>query len=426
MKRNASADLALLSGAIVLLFLLTPFGIEGDGAGRYDALSRLLSMGYFSGNPYSLIGPIFSTPLWIVGHLHGSEEWWVARFNLIVFVVGLCVMYWALVGEFDRRTSVRFLLVLTVASMFPHHDSRYYGEVFTAVLAATGLAVVVVRQRAWGWVLVVIGCANTPPALAGFALVSLWLMYEQRDLRKLIPLACGILLALGEAWIRRGSPFWTGYAGNRGYETVLTYSGRPGFSYPFVLGVLSIALSFGKGLLFFAPGLVMAALPASRTGRPLIMAWLLFLVGLVVVYSRWWSWYGGDFWGPRFFLFASIPAALALTSWLVGPRRSFAIELVGVVTLMWSTWVGVNGLVFGFETPEVCTANHYALEFLCWYTPEYSALFRPFIVPRSLGRDESILLGLFAVVGVYLVACRVARLMHHEDRALISAAPSRS
>ena len=138
MKSNASADLVLLSGAIVLLFLLTPFGIEGDGAGRYDALSRLLSLGYFSGNPYSLIGPIFSTPLWIVGHLHGTEEWWVARFNLIVFVVGLCVMYWALVGEFDRRTSIRFLLVLTVASMFPHHDSRYYGEVFTACTRSHG------------------------------------------------------------------------------------------------------------------------------------------------------------------------------------------------------------------------------------------------------------------------------------------------
>ena len=66
-----------------------------------------------------------------------------------------------------------------------------------------------------------------------------------------INFATSILL---EAWIRRGSPFATGYENERGLRTLLPYSGLPGFTYPFVLGVLSSLFSFGKGLLFFAPG----------------------------------------------------------------------------------------------------------------------------------------------------------------------------
>ena len=33
--------------------------------------------------------------------------------------------------------------------------------------------------------------------------------------------------------------------------TILTYSGRPGFSYPLFFGVLSVLFSFGKGLVCF-------------------------------------------------------------------------------------------------------------------------------------------------------------------------------
>ena len=40
-----------------------------------------------------------------------------------------------------------------------------------------------------------------------------------------------------------------------GFRTALPYSGQPGFSYPFFFGVLSVLFAFGRGLVFFAPGL---------------------------------------------------------------------------------------------------------------------------------------------------------------------------
>jgi hypothetical protein len=406
---STTGDLILLAASLILLLLLTPFGIESDGATRFDGLSRLLSFGYLSHNPYSLVGPIASAPLWWIGRPHGASEWWCARFNFLVFAFGLLGLYRALAPHIDRRIVVRFLLLLTLASMFPHHDARYFGEVFTAVLAATGLAFVVVAGQGWGWLLVVIGCANTPASLVALALVSTWWAARRRDPRHLLPIAAGAALVLGEAWLRRGSPFASGYEASRGVETILPYSGRPGFSYPIVFGILSILFSFGKGLLFFSPGLLTVGAPAPRPQRTLLTTWLLFLAGLVLAYAKWWGWNGGDFFGPRFFLFASIPAAFGLAAWTVGPRQRIAIEALAMTALAASLWVGLDGLVFAWATPDVCTANHYAQEYLCWYTPEYSALFRPFIVPVGLGRDERILVGLFVVAAAYLLASRVIR-----------------
>lgn len=414
MKRalaGEAVDAILILASLTLLFFLTPFGIEGDGAVRFEVVSRFLSSGGLSRSPYSLIGPLASAPLWWLGNLHGAAQWWCARFNFFLFVLGLFAWYWALTPELDRRSVLRFLLVLTVASMFPHHNGRYYGEAFTAILVGVGLSVVVVKGRTWGWVLASIGTANTPASLVGLAVVAMWWTLRRREVRHLLPVAIAVALIMAEAWIRRGSPLGTGYEDSRGARTVLPYSGRPGFSYPFILGLLSILFSFGKGIFLFAPGLLVSRLTAARTARNLVSAWLLFLVGLVLVYSKWWGWNGGDFWGPRFLLFASIPAAYGLATWCLGPRRSNAVEAVGLTGLAWSVWIGASGLVFGFEGPEICTANHYALELLCWYTPEYSALFRPFIWPRALAPGEYVLLACFSVVGLYMIRTRVMLLI---------------
>jgi hypothetical protein len=39
---------------------------------------------------------------------------------------------------------------------------------------------------------------------------------------------------------------------------------------------------------------------------------LLVVTGLVLVYAKWWAWYGGSSWGPCFFVFATVPASLLL------------------------------------------------------------------------------------------------------------------
>ena len=44
------------------------------------------------------------------------------------------------------------------------------------------------------------------------------------------------------------------------------------------------------------------------------------------------------------------------------------------------------------------------IEPLCWYSPEFSALFRPFIVSKTLSFSERLVFGYSVIVGLVLAA----------------------
>jgi hypothetical protein len=414
-------DRPLGEWAVLLLGLgvvaACPYYVAADGQVRFEALDRLLRQGTLDASQFSLIGPLFSAPFWLVGRLFGSPRDGVAVYNLLVFVAGLFAVRGLLFRAGLGRVARRLPLLLVYASMFAAHVQHYFGEVFTAVLVAVGLLAVALRGRSWGWGLAALGAANTPAALVGLALTAGVHSLATRRWRCLLAVAAAAALVLLENWLRRGGPLRTGYEGNQGYETVMPYSGRPGFSYPFFFGVLSICLSFGKGLVFFAPGLLLPlgqgrdAWPAGLTAFWRLGLW--FLAGLVVVYARWWAWYGGWFWGPRFFLFASVPAALALAVHLADAHRhTLGRNLAALACLVLSGWVALSGMVYGQSNLEVCAENDYALEALLWYTPEFSALWRPFVAPRELNVWEWLRMAGFAVgwgLLAYPLAWRVAR-----------------
>jgi hypothetical protein len=72
----------------------------------------------------------------------------------------------------------------------------------------------------------------------------------------------------------------------------------------------------------------------------------------------------------------------------------------GALTL--SAWVGLNGAVFDQRDLELCVQNTYALEFLCWYTPEFSALWHPFVSGLSVPADQIVIVIYFVTVYVWL------------------------
>jgi hypothetical protein len=200
----------------------------------------------------------------------------------------------------------------------------------------------------------------------------------------------------------------------------MPYSGLPGFSYPIFFGVLSLVLSFGKGLLFFAPGLFLPVRQRLRdlaAGRQLYDLWLAFVIGLLLLYAMYWSWSGSSFWGPRYLLFAAVPAAFALAVRCHRPGDSAGADLVTVLALGLSIWVGLNGAVFGdVDVPKVCWpdgAGQYEAP-ICFYTPKFSALWYPFVAggkPLSTGQWIYLTYGL--AVGAYLLAGPLLRLVGH-------------
>lgn len=187
--------------------------------------------------------------------------------------------------------------------------------------------------------------------------------------------------------LKFGSPFATNYLNRSesgGINELLPFSGHSGFSYPIVFGLLAVLFSFGKGIVIYLPPLALIfskklRARLSNAGFRLAPA-LVFSAVLVLLYSMWWAWHGGWTWGPRFFLILSFAAAAL---WVAGLRcwpRTWRTILGLLALLVWSTWVGVEGGYFDQFFMTSCTQNNYELEFMCWYVPEYSALFRPFVV----------------------------------------------
>jgi hypothetical protein len=60
----------------------------------------------------------------------------------------------------------------------------------------------------------------------------------------------------------------------------------------------------------------------------------------------------------------------------------------------------------------VSSAVKFALELLCWYVPEFSPLFRPLVVPKSLSGIEWAVVGYAVLVCIYSMSARVVDLMH--------------
>ncbi len=327
---------------LLLLFFVLPHDIEGDGRLRLDALQAWLSGSGIPSTKYPLVGSLLSIPLFLLGRLVGSPEWWVSRYNVIVYAAGLVLLYRLLRDRLDRDILLAFLLLLGTTAMVPSSLTGFGTEPFTVMAAATGLAAWSSGRWKTATALLGLAVANVPATIVGVALAMGWWAWRVKRIRALAPVVVGAGLWLLENLVRRKSALLTGYEGDHGFRTLLPYSGLPGFSYPIFFGVLSLLVSFGKGLLFFASGLVLAF------GR-----------GLDAL--------------------RSLPASLLLAAQLRRPPRRLIALTVVVVALLLSVWVGIDGQVFGRFAQDPCSANHYSLESFCWYVPEFSVLWTPFV-----------------------------------------------
>ena len=273
------------------------------------------------------------------------------------------------------------------------------------VALGIGLAAWTGGRQVLGGTALALGMANMPATSVGVALaLGDWGLRHPR-LRAALPLVLFALLWFGENWLRRGHPLHTGYENNAGYRTLLPYSGKPGFSYPLPLGLLQPPAVDGQGAALFAPGLFLcfpAARRALRPVRPFQRASLLVVAGLLLVYGQWWAWYGGYSWGPRFLVFAAIPAALRLAAECTYPPRRVLPLLAVLGALLLSLWGGFDGAMLRFWKQEVCTSNGYAVEAFCWDVPEFSVLFTPFIWRPLLEPGAWLLLAYELVLAVRL------------------------
>ena len=399
----AAVDWTLFAVALLVITVI-PKSISGDARLRYEALEQFVNTGHLVSPKYSTVGPLLSLPLYLIGRGVGAARLVTSYYNALLFLLLLPLAWREFRDEVSPSVRRTLLLMLVFASMFAHHVQRYYGEVFTAVLVTLGVFWLSRGHWARGWAAIVLGAVNCPACLVGVLGIGFCHARRTRSWLPLLgPVVAFACMRLESLWVR-GSLFDTGYNYDSGFHNVLPYSGLPNFSYPFFFGLLAILLSFGKGLVFFVPGLFLP-LPASSPARLRWVHYTLvtFVGGLVLIYAKWWSWYGGWFWGPRFFLIASIPACISLAMNLgEWPQASTIRRALMAAVLLLSFWVGVNGLAFQGLGLKLCTQNYFALAEYCYFVPEMSVLWHPIVenaasVPAPFRVPALVAVGFWAV-----------------------------
>jgi 4-amino-4-deoxy-L-arabinose transferase-like glycosyltransferase len=131
-----------------------------------------------------------------------------------------------------------------------------------------------------------------------------------------------------------------------GYHTAFD----KGFSVPFAKGLLWNLASPYRGVLLFAPAVVIFALGIHGFAkRHRAEAWLAISViaYIFVLYSKWWAWHGGWCWGPRF-LVPVIP--LLLVPGLVEARTKKWLAATAVILGLVGFGVQVAGVLINYTT----------------------------------------------------------------------------
>jgi len=132
---------------------------------------------------------------------------------------------------------------------------------------------------------------------------------------------------------------------------------------------------------------------------------LVFVVGLVLVYAKWWAWDRGISWGPRFFLFAAIPASALIAAGIWRAGQSAAADALTLGVLALSAWVALSGAIANLTVVyRFCEGNGFANQQACDYVPNYSSLWQPVRQFPHLTASTTLVVAYVAVVFGYLAA----------------------
>lgn len=269
-----------------------------------------------------IITALTAALLWLTARGLGYSERAGASMGLLF---GLCTIAWPYANHFfGEPLSALGLLV----SFYALHQWRLSGRVRWVWLAGIGAAVALTTVAAHlllvgilglYWLLILRRQLHTQWSNVGWRVgrAQLWFIIL-RLLPFITPVVLAGLLLMAYNLLRFGHSLDTGYHFDAG----------EGFTAAWQTGLWGLLLSPYRGLFWHTPIFVatLLAFPlfARRHRLEALIIALLSLV-LVGLYARWWMWWGGFAWGPRFLV--------PLTPFWVLPLAEFLVAQPGKVTV---------------------------------------------------------------------------------------------
>ena len=99
----SSLGLFLLLGGLIAGLFILPFTITGDGSTRYSFMDTLVHQHQITPMRYSMVGPLFSLPLWLISTFFRDPTIVIARYNFFLFAIFLLILYRWLRNWFDQK-----------------------------------------------------------------------------------------------------------------------------------------------------------------------------------------------------------------------------------------------------------------------------------------------------------------------------------
>lgn len=291
-------------------------------------------------SPYGLLPSLLALPLFWLGMLFGTDSpaafAYATHFTVTMLNVPLTAATATVLFVWVRRLGVRSLYgaLLALSYCFGTLAWPYARTFFSEPLAALLLLVAAERVDAAQRGVAGAACASgfaaglllTTRIASAVALPILVLALclplskageRRRHLRRLVlwglGLVPGLLLLVLYNQLRFGTPLATGYGSEAGL-----------FTTPMLTGLYGLLLSPGKGLIFYAPP-VLLALPGAVRLWSRERGGVLLLLGLALshslLYATWGEWQGGGVWGPRFLLPIVAPLLVLAAGILPAPGQ---------------------------------------------------------------------------------------------------------
>mgnify|MGYP005842674899 CR=1 FL=1 len=211
---------------------------------------------------------------------------------------------------------------------------------------------------------------------AAVAVIACWILWEmqvrrQGSIRWMLinmgvwaaPVLVSLVVFFTYNLMRFGSPWETGYGSEAG-----------AFTTPFYVGLYGFILSPGKSLFIYAP-ITLAGVVGwfyLRRTQPIVASVILALVlAYLLLYSRYYAWYGGGAWGPRF-LVPILPFVTVGVAALVEGRRTPTQWIALLAIALASLFVQVCSILVPYVPYEAkMEATPELFERLLWH-PAYS------------------------------------------------------
>ncbi len=187
-------------------------------------------------------------------------------------------------------------------------------------------------------------------------------------------------------WNRFGSVFETGYGSEAG-----------NFTTPLAVGLSGLLASPAKGVLWYCPVLWLSLLGARafwRRDRACVLTVLAASAGWLLLISRYYQWYGGGCWGPRFLVpllpLWILPAAEVLMRWRRGRGWQAAVVLGVAASLV----VSMTALLVPFNrTGASVAAERGEFEALAWSVADSPLLLSLVHLPAAVVTTSAKLAG---------------------------------